>query len=190
MMEAPHDQDDSEFEFLVRLKKDPVLFARRLLSIEPYPYQEKILMDGSKRIAACMGRQTGKTETIAIKALHHAFFHADAKVLITSPSQRQSGFMFDRISDRTANNPLLQAAVVRSTRTMIRFKWGSEIRAFPCNPNTLRGYTAHLAICDEAAFMPHDVITSVIIPMLTATDGALIIWAWTSANTATQASSA
>ncbi len=164
-----------EYEFLVKLRDDPVIFARKLLSLEPYPYQEKILRDGRKRIVACMGRQTGKTETIAIKALHYAFFRPDVKVLITSPSQRQSGFMFDRISDRIAGNPLLQTATVRSTRTMIQFRWGSEVRAFPCNPNTLRGYTADLAICDEAAFMPSDVITAVILPMLTATDGTLIM---------------
>lgn len=39
----------------------------------------------------------------------------------------------------------------------------------------LRGYTANLAICDEAAFMPEQVITEIIYPMLSTTKGTIIL---------------
>jgi len=66
---------------------------------------------------------------------------------------------------------------LKSTRTMIELKNGSKIIALPCGPDgaTLRGYTADLVVMDEAAFMPEDVIASVIFPMLATTNGTAIM---------------
>jgi len=60
---------------------------------------------------------------------------------------------------------------------MIELKNGSKIIALPCGPDraTLRGYTADLVVMDEAAFMPEDVIASVIFPMLATTNGTAIM---------------
>jgi phage FluMu gp28-like protein len=60
---------------------------------------------------------------------------------------------------------------------MIQLSNGSRIVALPCGPDgaTLRGYTADLVVMDEAAFMPEDVIASVIFPMLATTNGAAIM---------------
>lgn len=90
---------------LERLKRDPVLFAEEILGFKPFPYQAKILRDQSLRIVSCLGRQTGKTTTIAIKAIHFAWTHPKTTTLITSPSLRQSMIMFDRILSFVYNNP-------------------------------------------------------------------------------------
>ena len=68
-------------------------------------------------------------------------------------------------------------SVSKSTRTMIELKNGSKIIALPCGPDgaTLRGYTADLVVMDEAAFMPEDMIASVIFPMLATTNGTAIM---------------
>jgi phage FluMu gp28-like protein len=60
---------------------------------------------------------------------------------------------------------------------MIELRNGSKIIALPCGPDgaTLRGYTADLVVMDEAAFMPEDVIASVIFPMLATTNGTAIM---------------
>jgi len=60
---------------------------------------------------------------------------------------------------------------------MIQLKNGSKIIALPCGPDgaSLRGYTADLVVMDEAAFMPEDVIASVIFPMLATTNGTAIM---------------
>ncbi|RJX15213.1 hypothetical protein CW703_07165 [Candidatus Bathyarchaeota archaeon] len=62
-------------------------------------------------------------------------------------------------------------------RTVIRFRNGSMIVALPNSPNLLRGYTAHMVICDEAAFFRDDetVFYNVLYPMLSTTDGYLIV---------------
>jgi phage FluMu gp28-like protein len=139
--------------------------------MKPFSYQAKLLEDQSKRIVACMGRQTGKTTTIAMKAIYFADTNPNVLVLITSPSLRQSMIMFDRIATFVYSTPYLRNKIVRATRTLIHFENGSKIIALPCSENLLRGYTAHMCICDEASFMPEEVITQIIFPMLSTTDG-------------------
>ena len=59
----------------------------------------------------------------------------------------------------------------------LRFKNASRIVALPNSPNLLRGYTANMCILDEAAFFRDDelVVYNVIMPMLSTTDGTLIV---------------
>jgi phage FluMu gp28-like protein len=141
------------------------------LGIEPFPYQAKLLMDESKRIVACMGRQTGKTTTIAVKAIHYADKNPNVTVLITAPCLRQSVNMFDRILAFIYQTARLRNKIFRATRTLVHLDNGSRIIALPCSENMLRGYSAHMVICDETSFLPERIITRIIFPMLSATDG-------------------
>jgi phage FluMu gp28-like protein len=151
--------------------KGPVDYAEKVLGVKPFSYQAELLEDKNKRIVACMGRQTGKTTTIAMKAIYFADTNPNVTVLITSPSLRQSMIMFDRIATFVYSTQRLRNEIVRATRTLIHFENGSRIIALPCSENLLRGYTAQMVICDEASFMPEEVITQVIFPMLSTTDG-------------------
>jgi len=156
---------------LTKLKNDPTLFAEQLLNFKPFPYQKRLLNDQSKRIVACMARQTGKTTTIAAKAIHFAYTNPNTTTLIISPSLRQSMIMFDKIQTLTTQNQLLAKSITRKTHTIIQLTNNSQIIALPCSENLLRGYTAQLAICDEAAFIPEKTITQIIFPMLSTTNG-------------------
>lgn len=122
-----------------------------------------------------MGRQTGKTSTIAIRAIHHAFSNPKTLTLVVSPSLRQSMIMFDRILDYTYSSELLAGSVSRKTRTVVELTNGSRIVALPCSANLLRGYTAHMVVVDEAAFLDDTIITSILFPMLATTKGSLIL---------------
>jgi len=148
----------------------PSAFAEQVLGIKPFPYQVKLLEDPHKRIVAVMGRQSGKTTTIALKAVKFAVSTPKATILITSPSLRQSMIMFSRISSFVFTSPV-KSRVVRSTRTIIQFDNRSEIIALPASEYFLRGYTAHMIVCDEASFMPEELITNIIFPMISTTDG-------------------
>jgi len=162
-------------EKLKRLRDDPVVFAASVLKFKPFPYQEKILRDSSKRLCACLGRQTGKTTTISAKAINFAVTNPNTTTLIVSPSLRQSMIMFSRIEGFIYASRILRKSIVRMTRTVIQFSNGSQIVALPCSENMLRGYTANMVICDEAAFMPDEVISGVMFPMLATTHGTLIL---------------
>ena len=160
-----------------RLREDPVFFAEAVLGFRPFRYQAELLRCGSRRVVACWARQTGKTRTIAVKVIHFAFSNADTTTLIVSRGLRQSMIMFSVVLQFVRANPFLRGSVVRFTRTMVQLTNGSRIVALPCGPDgaALRGFTAHLVVMDEAAFMPEDVIASVIFPMLATTGGSAIM---------------
>lgn len=153
--------------------QDPVTFTETLLNFTPFPYQEKLLTDNSKRICACMGRQTGKSTTISAKAIHFAVMNPKTTTLIVSATLRQSMLLFDKICYFIDSNPLTSSYISYRSRTRIRFRNGAWIIALPCGRTgaTLRGHTAKLVILDEAAFIPEDVINNVVLPMLATTSG-------------------
>jgi len=160
------------------IPSDPVEFAVKLFNFKPTPYQEKLLRDESKRIVVRMCRQSGKTTTIALRAIWFAVTHPKTLTLIVAPSLRQSIIMSDKIHDFLGSlKPEVKHALIeKQQRTVIRFKNGSRIVALPNSPQLLRGYTAHQVICDEAAFFRDDelVFYNVLMPMLSTTDGILI----------------
>lgn len=160
---------------LNQLKASPTLFAQRALKFQPFPYQEELLNDTSSRIVACMGRQTGKTTTIATKAIHFAYCNKNTTTLIVSPSLRQSMIMFDKILTFLYSDKFLRNSIIRKTHTIVQLSTGSQIIALPCSEHMLRGYTANLAICDEASFIPESVLTEIIFPMISTTKGTTIL---------------
>ena len=153
-------------EIYAQALTDEVEFARKIINFNPYPYQEEFLKDHSPLIAACCGRQVGKTTLAAIKALHYALSNDTTRVLIVSAGLRQSMILFDKIL--AFIDPALATRVLTTekTRTKVKFANGSEMEALPCGPDgsRLRGCTSDLAILDEANFMPPIVIDSVIRP--------------------------
>ncbi len=165
-------KDASKIVSAYQLKEDPVKFTIDVLDFHPFPYQKDLLYDPSKRICACMGRQTGKSTTMAAKAIHFAATRKRKTILIVSATLRQSMLMFDKIAAFVGSSELMNA-VKHMTRTKIVFTNGSSITALPCGNDggTLRGYTADVIILDEASFMPEQVITNVVMPMIATTKG-------------------
>lgn len=159
-------------QILETMRDDPVFFCQKILGFTPFPYQAKLMRSRSKRIAVCMGRQTGKTWCIAGKAVHFAFFNPGTTTLIVSRGLRQSMLMFRIISNFIWSSPILRRSVERSTQTEIHLRNGSKIVALPCSQDghNLRGHTADMVIMDEASFMPESVIGDVIFPMLATTE--------------------
>jgi len=151
---------------------DPVIFSKLVLQFKPYEYQQKLLHDKSKRICACMGRQTGKSLTIAAKAIHFATINPKTTTLIISATLRQSTLMFEKIVNFIENSVLRKSVSYRS-RTRIKLSNGSWIIALPSGHSgaTLRGFKADLIVVDEAAFIKEEIIASVALPMLSTTDG-------------------
>jgi len=170
--------DQSTANLLEKAKDDPVAFGKRFLNFHALPYQEKVLTDGSKRIAVRMSRQAGKTTTIAVRAIWYAATHAKTLSLIVAPSLRQSMIMMDRVQSFLYGMKAQErrAIVSKMQRTVIWFRNGSQMVALPCSPNLLRGYTAHQVLADEAAFFRDDEIIfyNVLYPMMATTNGTLI----------------
>lgn len=158
------------------LQRDASLFTERLFDHELFEYQRDFLNAGAKRKALICGRQVGKTEVAAIAGLHRAATRKNITVLITAPTQRQSSELFKRVKDLIGGTPI-EPEIDRSTQTIIELGNDSRIICLPSGQdgNSIRGYTADYIIVDEAAFVPDQVFTSVLLPMLATTDGTLAL---------------
>ena len=160
-------------ERLLRLwAGDAAAFAEDVLGLSLYPYQAKVLRDGSKRVLVCGGRQVGKSLMAAVKSLHHALTHRDSTVLLVAPTHRQSRNLLSMVV-RLVESSVVEGSVRRRTGARIELSNGSRILALPSGRwgHGIRGYSADLVILDEAAFIPEEVITRAVLPMLSATDG-------------------
>ena len=169
---------DFQAEEQIPPPKDPVEFCRQFLKFNPTPYQTEFLQDQSKRIVLLWSRQSGKSHTIAAKAIWHSLSYPKTSSLIVAPSLRQSMILSDRIQDHLANLTPQQRRkwITKQQRTQILFSNQSRIIALPCSENLLRGYTAHVIIADEANFFQNDqdIFYSILLPMLSTTNGTLI----------------
>jgi hypothetical protein len=93
--DAIEDKDD--------VPEDAVEFCREWLKFNPTPYQIEFLNDSEKRIVLLWSRQSGKSWTIAAKAIWHSLTHPKTLTLIVAPTSRQSMILSDRIQDHLAN---------------------------------------------------------------------------------------
>jgi hypothetical protein len=157
----------------------PVEFCKIYLKYTPTPYQQKLLLDESKRIYVCWSRQSGKSATLAARMVQRCLQFPRTLRLIVAPGLRQSMIMMDKIQDFIYNmpKPVRRETIGKMQRTTIRFNNGSRIVALPNSPNLLRGYSAAECLCDEAAFFRDDelIFYNVLYPMLQTTDGSLIV---------------
>ncbi|MEP0324568.1 terminase large subunit domain-containing protein [Bauldia litoralis] len=151
---------------------DPVIFARDC-GIEPDPWQAELLRAMPRRALLLCSRQSGKTTTTALMALHRAVYDPGAPIVVVSPSQRQSAEML-----RTVKGLLgaLDGApdLAAESALKIELATGSRIIALPGTERTIRGLAGvRLAIVDEAARV-EDELLAAIRPMLATSNGSLV----------------
>lgn len=152
---------------------DPVLMAQDC-GVIPDPWQAQLLRDQPKRALLLCSRQSGKTTTTSLIALHTAIYHAPALVLLFSPSQRQSAELFRTV---VGYHSRLQGAPRLTAESTLRAEMenGSRIIALPGSEKTVRGFAAaDLVVIDEAARVEDDLIAAVRPMMATKANGRLI----------------
>jgi hypothetical protein len=153
----------------------PDWFCRDRLGFEPDPWQAKLLCSRSKQIILCMGRQVGKSTTVAALALHTALYKPGALILVLAPSQRQARELYIKIAEFLSRlEPAEQ--LEEETKLSLMLSNHSRVVVLPgANPRTVRGYSApELVIEDEAAFV-NDETFDAALPMLAATATGRII---------------
>lgn len=143
------------------------------LGLETDPWQLRVLRSGAKRILLLCARQCGKSTTTAILALHTALFFANSLVLLLSPSLRQSGELFKKLTGyyQDLGRPLVAEQETALTLTLEN---RSRVVSLPSKESTIRGYSAvRLLIVDEAARVSDDLFQSVT-PMLAVSGGRMV----------------
>ncbi len=179
-----------------KIPTDPVGFIETVLTHpngEPYRLHEgqKQLLTGIQRTTVVStGRQWGKSTSMAAYIVWFAVTHADRNIYIIAPSLSQAKIIYNEVSGHFSQklmrnnrvNPLhhLVAKESESPFPSIILKNRTEIHARGANSEKyIRGNRAHLAVCDEAAFLKDGVISQVVEPLFTVTgkeeDSALIL---------------
>jgi len=151
---------------------DPVRLSQAA-GIDPDPWQARLLRSTSRRLLLNCSRQSGKSTTTGVLAMHTALYDPGALVLLLSPGERQSGELFRKCLD--VYRALGQPVPARSIGALhLELGNGSRIVALPGKEETTRSFSgvALLAI-DEAARVPDDLYKSVR-PMLAVSGGRLI----------------
>jgi len=126
---------------------------------------------GGRALLVC-SRQSGKTTSVAALALEAALSGSDRTILVLAPARRQSKIFLRRALSLYVES-LPEVGIEKKSELRLLFENGSRIVALPGKEKTVRGYTASMVICDEAAGVPDDLYQA-IDPMLAVTGGPLV----------------
>ena len=157
---------------------DPALWVRQnlehSLGIDLDPVQETVLRSDAKQIILNIHRQWGKSLICALKGLHRAVYFPNSLILLLSPSLRQSGELFRKVSEHASEIEELPEKV-EDSKLFLGFANGSRIVSLPGKESTVRGYSkVSLLIVDEAASVPDELYLA-IRPMLAMSGGNLML---------------
>ena len=151
---------------------DPVKLMEQA-GFEPDEWQVDALRSSARRLLLLCSRQSGKSTVAAALAVHTATTKSGALVLLLSPSQRQSGELFRKVTGvlRAAATGI---AIKQQSALQLELANGSRIVALPAGEETVRGFSGvALLIIDEAARVPDELYYSVR-PMLAVSRGKLV----------------
>lgn len=151
---------------------DPVAFAQRA-GIVPDPWQADVLRSDAKRVLLNASRQSGKSTTTALLALHQALYEPGSLILLLSPSLRQSAELFRKVATLyTATGATVPPKAESALR--LELETGSRVISLPATEATVRGYSAvDLLIVDEASRVA-DALYASVRPMLATSNGRLV----------------
>jgi hypothetical protein len=152
---------------------DPAIFARDL-GVAPDEWQAAALRSDARQALWLCSRQSGKSTTAALRALHRALYEPGSLVLIVSMGMRQSQELHAKIL--ALYRRLGRPVPAESENVMsLTLENASRIVALPAGGtgDTLRGYSSvDELIVDEAARVP-DALLVAVRPMLAVSGGRL-----------------
>jgi hypothetical protein len=149
-------------------------FAREDLGLELDPWQQEIVTGDWKRALLNVTRQGGKSTVAALLGLYEALYRPGSLTLIVSPSDRQSGELFRKL---TALRDQIDHGLdlIEDTKRSMSVAGGGRVASLPGSEATIRGFSAAtLIIEDEASRVEDDLYLSVR-PMLATTNGRLLL---------------
>jgi len=124
------------------------------LRLTDYQRQGAELIDKNDATAFRWSRQSGKTHVISAKLLHYALRHPRVQIAVVGPSWRQTKIPIRKINGFLTKLP--RGLYSKPQATMVHLRNGSLIQAFPCNPDTIRGFTLDVVYADEYNYIPQD----------------------------------
>lgn len=153
---------------------------------QPHQGQAEFLLNRAKTKVLACGRRWGKTEACAAASVDAMRSSAPTRHLLIAPTLDQARILFERVLDlcgRAVEAGLSFGHDVVEKITSLKF---SPYPQFALGPHRLTARSGHIAralrgneathvIVDEAAFVPEELITDIVSPMLATNDGQLTL---------------
>src|SRR5690606_22045473 len=141
---------------------------------DPDPHQVELLECNDPQALVCWPRQSGKSQTCAIKVLHQAYFDPGDIVILAGEKEAQAMEVWEKAyKAHTILCEIGELPTVERSNNVLKFSNGWRALAQPSAADAIRGYAAKLVLIDEAAFTGDDTLAKVM-PMLSATGGQII----------------
>lgn len=156
------------------LALDPVAFAHEALGFTPDEWQARVLRWNGKQLLMNCSRQSGKSTTTAILALHRALYMPKSLTLLVSPSQRQSSELFKKVTDFMRRLEV-QPVLVEDNKLSCEFDHGSRVVSLPASDGKIRGFSGVSLIIEDEASRVDDQLYFALRPMLAVSGGQLIL---------------
>ena len=156
------------------IPSDRLEFAAAVGLSEVDPWQERLLRSDAPRVLMNCARQTGKSTTAGVLALHQALAVPGSLILILAPAERQAKELFSKVAEayRALGHPVPADSYRKLGAELAN---GSRIEALPGTEKTIRGFSgASLLIVDEASRVADELYYAVR-PMLAVSGGRLMM---------------
>lgn len=151
---------------------DIVRFVREQLGMALDGKQMELLQAEGQHVLLCCSRQWGKSTVTAAKAVHVAMTEAGSRIVVASPSERQSDLFLEKAREMVKRLGMTPRGDGLHGRSLL-FPNGSSLVALPGNERTVRGFSnVSLLIFDEAARVP-DELYQALLPLVSVSNGAV-----------------
>jgi hypothetical protein len=161
---------------LARLRSDLLAFSIAV-GLPLTQWQADALGLARRTSVIVASRQSGKSRSLAVLALHRAFVNGGHRVLIVSAGEDASRRLLTEAADVAMASPLLAGSVLDSNTGLLTLSNGSEIRSVPASERAIRGWATDTLLIDEAAQVDDDLIQSAALPTTAARPDARIVLA-------------
>ena len=161
---------------LAEAKRDLGAFSE-LIGQPLAPFQVGSLRLEREVTAIVAPRQTGKSRSLAVLALHRAFRRPGQLVLIVSAGEQAARRLLEEVAAMAVASPVLAPSVIDEQSALITLTNASQIRSVPASARQVRGWSVDLLLVDEAAFVDDDLLTSAALPTVAARPDARVVLA-------------
>lgn len=128
-------------------------------------YQELMVKCTAKRALYRLGRRSGKSWTLSVKALHKMVTKADYRILVITPYLSMLDNIFERTLDYLLRSPTIASSYKRFIKTpqrLLTLHNGSYMKGFTSNNDSIRGQAADMLIIDEADYLTTDDMSAIV----------------------------
>jgi Terminase large subunit, T4likevirus-type, N-terminal len=132
--------------------QNPAKFAEILCREPLWEHQRAVVCSPARFRTITAGRQSGKSRTVAVTALHQAYTKPRSTTLIISAGEVSAQRLLGEAATLSAS-PLLTGSVVDETKSSVSLSNGSVIMSVPASQRQIRGWAVDLLILDEAGFI-------------------------------------